>query len=414
MFPLMISIAVLIDHPLANGSGGLAQCWKNIAKACLSFEKEIKLHLHFLGAKNFKKNVYPNVSYETHPPLVGTHLFSFLKNQIPDQADLAPLNPWLFASLKKGRYDCVHTTNTFLAFAKTGLLFSKLTQTPLTNSIQTDMPCYTRLYTEKIILNLFKKNWMRHLLLKTLKLPERRYHASVKKLEKYLRQCHFLPLRRGVDKQAFHPRFRDRLFLKKKWDIDPDCFLVLFVGRIDEGKNVMTLALAAKRLLEKRKPIHLLMVGEGKSKKEIQALLGRNVTFLGVIPNEELPPIYASSDLFVFPSQIEVFPNVVLEAKASGLPILMAKEGGAPQVIQEAGKDGLVLETKDPALWADTIENLMEDPERLKSLGAQARSHIEKDWPSWEEILKKDLLPVWQKLASKNVWEKNSHFDSTS
>ena len=385
----MISVAVLIDHPLEESAGGLVQCWKNLAKAAGRFEKELKLDIHCLGAEKKKNGATFNIRYLTHPPLFAARKLFFLKD-IPDDADLSPINPSLLFSLSKNRYDLIHTTNTSLAFAKTGQLFSRWKKIPLTNSIQTDMPAYAKLYTEKILVKIFPKNLARWF-------SEKKYNSSLKQLDRYLKKCDKIvtPLRRGVDKELFSPSKRTRDFLQ-------DRFLLLFVGRVDEGKSVMTVVEATRLLLDQKQKVHLMIVGKGGLEEKIKNILGEHVTLSGVLPQEQLPSLYASADLFLFPSQIEVCPNVVIEAKASGLPVLMASEGGAAHVIKEPGKDGLVLETQNPKVWAAEIKKLIENRERLRSLSEQARLHIEKEWPTWEKVFAEDILPVWKKLCSAN------------
>lgn len=390
----MLKVAVFIDHPLKNQSGGLAQCWKNLAQAAAVFESDLRLDIHFLGDRQTQEQRAKNIFYWTHPPLLGTQRFFFLK-EIPDHADLVPLNPWVWSCLKKMNYDLLHTTNTFLAFAKTALRFAKRTQTPLTTSIQTDMASYIRLYTEKTLERFLPAPWAK-------RVAEKK-EASFKRVqEKYLDQCQkVLFFRRGIDQQFFHPQKRDRTKLKQEFGIEPNHFVLLFIGRVDEGKSVMTLVEAARLLLTKKYPLHLLMVGKiGPLREKIVQTLGSHATLPGSLPHETLPWIYASADLFVFPSQIEVFPNVILEAKASGLPVLMHQSGGAAKVLQQPGQDGLVLETDDPKVWAEIIEGLYRSQTQRTQIAKTAREQMEKNWPSWEEVLAEDLLKPWQTLTS--------------
>jgi len=123
------------------------------------------------------------------------------------------------------------------------------------------------------------------------------------------------------------------------------------------------------------------------------------------VAQAELAWLYASADLFVFPSRIEISPNVVLEAKASGLPALVSGTGGSQRMIREPGRDGLVVESADSFVWAETIEGLWKQPERRAALGAQARRSIETEWPSWRDVFREDLLPVWRRVArERGLW----------
>ncbi|MFM7546376.1 MAG: glycosyltransferase family 4 protein, partial [Synechococcales cyanobacterium] len=143
-----------------------------------------------------------------------------------------------------------------------------------------------------------------------------------------------------------------------------------------------------------------------------------HVTLTGQIPQSELPWLYASSDLFVFPSESEVSPNVVIEAKASGLPVFISSRDGGAQFIQFSGLDGVLVDDPDPMAWAEAIapylappldkgmESSVDDRElqttdailRRYSMGTAARHTIDQV-PHWSDVLTMDLLPVWE-----HVW----------
>src|SRR6185503_3693151 len=156
-------------------------------------------------------------------------------------------------------------------------------------------------------------------------------------------------LRRGIDKELFHPGRRDRRMLEEVYGVPAESFLLLFVGRLDAAKSAETAARAARLLIDRGAPVHLLFAGDGAQRKELEKMLGSRGSFLGGgIPQSELGRLYASSDLFVFPSETEVNPNVVIEAKASGLPVLVSNRGGSAQHVRRPGEDGFVLEERDP------------------------------------------------------------------
>jgi glycosyltransferase involved in cell wall biosynthesis len=148
----------------------------------------------------------------------------------------------------------------------------------------------------------------------------------------------------------------------------------------------MVLAKAARRLLDQGQELHVLAIGDGEERAAMQALLGSHVTLPGNLDQSELGWIYASSDIFVFPSETEVSPNVVLEAKASGLPVVVAADHGGGQFIAESGRDGVIVAGQDPARWARA---------------AESRRWAETSWPSWLDVLREDLLPVWRAAAAE-------------
>jgi glycosyltransferase involved in cell wall biosynthesis len=141
------------------------------------------------------------------------------------------------------------------------------------------------------------------------------------------------------------------------------------------------------------------VVGEGHERGRIADKLGDRVTLPGNLPQSELAWIYACADVFVFPSTTEVSPNVVLEAKASGLPVVVAADHGGGQFVARSGEDGIVLTEMDAASWAQAIAPLVVDETRRAEIGRQARQWIEREWPDWGEVLERDLLAAWHEAA---------------
>ena len=106
----------------------------------------------------------------------------------------------------------------------------------------------------------------------------------------------------------------------------------------------------------------------------------------------------ASCDLFVFPSNLEVWPNAVLEAKASGAAILVAPGGGDVYVEQD-GRDGLIIKDPSPRVWAHEIEKLLKNPDKIVAFRKAARKDVETKRLTWANVLQQDLIPVWRGAA---------------
>jgi glycosyltransferase involved in cell wall biosynthesis len=102
-----------------------------------------------------------------------------------------------------------------------------------------------------------------------------------------------------------------------------------------------------------------------------QALAGLPVYFLGYHNDTTLPGIYASSDLFVFPSETDTLGQVVIEAQAAGLPVLVSDKGG-PQEVMDEGITGLVLPAESPAVWEKAINDLLNDTPRRERMSRTA------------------------------------------
>jgi glycosyltransferase involved in cell wall biosynthesis len=92
----------------------------------------------------------------------------------------------------------------------------------------------------------------------------------------------------------------------------------------------------------------------------------------------------------------------VVEAKASGLPPLVAALGGTHQVIQSSGWDGVVIPETDPETWADQIAALYHNPDQLANMRDATQASMAATWPDWKTVLEEDLLPVWSALKSRH------------
>ena len=148
--------------------------------------------------------------------------------------------------------------------------------------------------------------------------------------------------RRGVDRARFNPSHRDRGRLQQTFGIPANRVVLLFVGRVDASKSAPLMARTTKLLIDQGLDVHALVVGEGGDRDRIRKLLGDRAATPGNLPQAELAWIYASADVFVFPSTTEVSPNVVLEAKASGLPVVVADAHGGGQFVARSDRKSVV------------------------------------------------------------------------
>jgi glycosyltransferase involved in cell wall biosynthesis len=181
---------------------------------------------------------------------------------------------------------------------------------------------------------------------------------------------------RGVDAARFHPSKRNVNFLKERFNAG-DGPKILYVGRISKEKDLHVLAQAFRSLTQTHPDVELMLVGDGPYLKELQELLaGTPSIFTGYRDGEELATIYASCDLFAFPSATDTFGNVVLEAQASGLPVIVSDSGG-PQENMIPHKTGHVVQVGDSAALLQTLKFLLADRERLKEMGKAARISME-------------------------------------
>ena len=415
-----LSVGVLVDLHRGTAAGGHVKCWERLAEAAGG--EDLDLTVYFLGNCAGTESLTENVRYVTVRPLLGTERIPFL-GQIAAHTDLAPLQPAVFDALRK--HHVLHSTDAYFSLARTALFLAQRDRRALVSSVHTDTPAYTRVYSQQVLRRIFGKGMAGRFVLERWRWQDRLAKGKQRQLERYLACCdwkmaaeegdrnasrrpmheRWSVLRRGIDKEFFHPRRRDRERLRGEFGIGHDRLVLLFAGRVDQGKDVMTLARATRILADRGVPVHAVFAGEGSQREEIRRLLGDRASLPGIVEQNQLAWLYASADLFVFPSQIEISPNVVLESQASGLPVLVSSTGGSRRMIRQPGRVGSVKDSEDSFVWAETIEALWHQPEHRATLGRQARDSIEKDWPSWGEVLREDLLPVWRHVAAeRGLW----------
>ncbi|QJB58402.1 glycosyltransferase [Pseudodesulfovibrio sp. zrk46] len=179
---------------------------------------------------------------------------------------------------------------------------------------------------------------------------------------------------RGVDTFRFHPEKRNGFY--KQYDVQSRTKLI-YVGRVSQEKGLDVLADAYKKAARMRDSLQLIVVGDGPYLDQMKReLRGLPVTFTGVLKGESLAQAYASADLFVFPSATDTFGNVVLEAQASGLPVIVTDKGGpCENVLQD--ETGLIFPAGDADALLRAIIHMVDTPERIKYMGKRARAHVE-------------------------------------
>ena len=193
----------------------------------------------------------------------------------------------------------------------------------------------------------------------------------------------FKPWPRGIDTARFDPRKRSTAW-REHHGIGPDEIVVLHVSRLVREKRLDTLTAALRQLTV---PHRVLIVGDGPEREFVQGELP-NAIFTGFLAGEDLAAAYASSDIFVFPSDSESFGNVTLEAMASGLPCVCADATGSRSLVA-AGETGFLAPADDAAAFARHITTLAQGRALRAALGGAARLRAQSF--SWEETLAKML-----------------------
>ena len=189
----------------------------------------------------------------------------------------------------------------------------------------------------------------------------------------------------GVDAQRFHPAAARQPIAGCPF-VDPAFWLVGTVGRMQTVKDQTTLARAFIRALaiapEMKASLRLLMIGDGPLRAQSQALLEQaGVTELVWLPGErnDVAEILRGLDCFVLPSLAEGVSNTILEAMASGLPVIATDVGGNGELV-EAGRSGELVPVGDVEAMAEKIVGYARDRERARAAGQAGRAAVERQY----------------------------------
>jgi glycosyltransferase involved in cell wall biosynthesis len=187
---------------------------------------------------------------------------------------------------------------------------------------------------------------------------------------------------RGVDLARFSPRFRDR-GLRARLGATDDSFLVVYVGRLASEKGLGT-AFDAIRALMHRAPgtVRFALAGGGPAFDQLRAVAPPLTVFTGPLGGDELSAFYASADALVFPSATETFGNVILEAMASGVPVVAPDAGATVEVADE--RTALTFPAGDAEALADRLDRLRRD-RGLRDLKRAAGSRVAAE-RGWERV----------------------------
>lgn len=185
-------------------------------------------------------------------------------------------------------------------------------------------------------------------------------------------KIHFYP--RGIDIESFSPSNRNGFF-RSKFMISEDDLKLLYVGRVSKEKSLQLLVEVFIRLTKIRAGIHLIIVGDGPYLSEMKKVLKNlPVTFTGFLHGDDLTQAYASSDIFIFPSTTDTFGNVVLEAQASGLPVIVTDSGGPKENLIN-GETGFIVPSGDINGFANAVLKLTNNTALLQKMSQNARDY---------------------------------------
>jgi glycosyltransferase involved in cell wall biosynthesis len=162
---------------------------------------------------------------------------------------------------------------------------------------------------------------------------------------------------------------------------------LLFAGRLVHQKALDVLLQGLSNIHSMN--WHLTVAGDGPKRVEWEALtktlgLQDRVEFIGWVTDEQLHEKYTKSDIFVLPSRHEGMPNVVLEAMASGLPVIATGIAGSEELVVD-GKTGFLVPVDDPQALAETLKRLLSDPGMAHAMGLAGRERVQVFY-TWEAV----------------------------
>jgi glycosyltransferase involved in cell wall biosynthesis/predicted metal-dependent phosphoesterase TrpH len=197
---------------------------------------------------------------------------------------------------------------------------------------------------------------------------------------------------RGVDTSRFDPALHDENLLGQ------ETVNVLYSGRITREKGADLLADTFLLARERNPRLQLVLAGGGPEEERLEERVGEHATFLGWLSGAELARVYASADLFLFPSATDTFGQVILEAQASGLPVVAVAAGGPLSLIEDR-VTGLLREA-DAAVLANALVELASSPLLLERLSRAALASVRQR--TWERALER-LAEGYQRVLFPDV-----------
>ncbi len=312
------------------------------------------------------------------------------------------------SKLAKFNADLFHLITPF-NIGLTGLYAARQTDTPLVASYHTNFDQYLDYYQ----INFLEKAAWKYL--RWFHDQAMRNYCPSEETKNELAKRDFINLDiwgRGIDAKLFSPEHKSQQFIEK--NALEDKITLLYVGRLAREKNLSLLIESFKRLNQKyKKKIELIITGDGPELKRLQKELPDNVIFTGFKNGIELSRIYASADIFAFPSVTETYGNVVIEAMASGLPVVAVLAGGVKENLIN-NYNGLASKKNDEAEFTARLEELIVNDKLRKLLAHNARQHaLEQSWDhvfekldrSYQKVIK-DYVSVYGRADSRGYKQK--------
>jgi glycosyltransferase involved in cell wall biosynthesis len=312
-----------------------------------------------------------------------------IKNPVYPEGRISLMTPTAYGRIRAFKPQLMHSFHPIWT-GLAGLLFAKTMRVPALSSFHLDIERAARFYRLNLV-----STFSRHVT--TWAFNRSDYTLAPSKLvQKQMKDQGVQKVglwRRGVDAEQFDPRNRSAEMRALLSDGHVDDHLLLYVGRLAPEKQIHQL----RDVLERVPNTRLALVGGGPAEPMLRKHFeGLPVTFAGYLTGQKLAQAYASADVFVFTSAFESFGLVLLEAMASGVPVVSSRVGGSQDMITE-GVSGYTFEVNNIEGLVRGVQQTLADPVRLRQMGIAARQHAERQaWPAMMD----ELIACYDALLS--------------
>lgn len=426
------SVAVLVDLVRTPSAGGQVKCWEHFAQAAAGMgpaELGVDLTVYTLGETHRVEPLSPAVRFVALRPLLSTA--PLVRHAGMDACDLSPHHPALNRLLPL--HDVWHMTHLF-SLANTAVRLSRTQRRAglshragLVASVHTDVPALASSFVQELtgraargltrgagppsrhpqpvapaVLGDISARLVRRHRDRLLRACDRVLVATPQErtdMAAVVGEERVSLLGRGVDHGRFRPDASARAELIRHHGVPADRTTVLFAGRADASKRVTLLARAVRRLRDEGRPVHLVVAGTGHETARVSQLLGRDATLLGTVSQDRLGRVYAGCDIFAFPSLTETIGNVVGEAMACALPVVLPAGARTTRWLTSPGEDGVVVADDSVTGWAAALAALVDSPAARAATGRRAAATARASQRTWAQVLTDDLVPVWRQVA---------------
>jgi len=333
----------------------------------------------------------------------GAEIFGVSGFPLPlyPELKLALPRPAIGAALERFQPDLIHVVNPAV-LGLAGLFYSKLLNLPLVASYHTHLPQYLKYYglgmLEGLLWEMLKAghNQAQLNLCTSTAMVEELTAQGIQRVSLW---------QRGVDIDAFQPHLASAEMRSRLSQGHPESPLLLYVGRLSAEKEIDRI----KPVLQAIPQARLALVGDGPYRQELEKhFAGTPTHFVGYLQGKELGSAFASADAFVFPSRTETLGLVLLEAMAAGCPVVAARSGGIPDIVQE-GVNGYLFDPADDQGAITATQRLLSNQTERETLRRNARTEAER-W-GWAAATAQ-LQTYYQSIlaASERAAAKPSYF----